>query len=95
MAVLPRKYPKIKFKAGYITDNNNNPIESLEQALALIAECNCGGIDCCYCYETICNAETGALLIRYYIDGEDGPVEVVEEFETGLATVKALYAARA
>ena len=60
-----------------------------------MADCTCGGQDCCLGYETIISATTGELLVRYYTGAEGGPyTEVIEPYDTGLANVKALYNAR-
>ena len=64
---------------------------SLEE-LAKCDPCGCNG---CKCYETICSATTGELLIRYYTGVIGGPyTEVIEDYETGIANIEALYVIR-
>lgn len=81
---------KVKIKQGYITDSNNRTINTLQDALAEQAKCHCGGIDCCYGYISLIDAATGAPIVLYVNNGS----LVIEDFDTGLANLKALYKAR-
>lgn len=92
-----------KFKKGVVFLSNkksnkqtgSDSIEYLDQALKEQAKCDPCGCDTCLCYETICNATTGELLVRYYTGSEGGPyTEVIEDYETGIANIQALYDAR-
>lgn len=92
----PKFWQGALYKSGKKTKSNGgrDNIPTLADGLSELAKCDACGCNSCYGYETILNAETGELLIRYYTGEAEPYTEVVKPFDEGLALVKALYAAR-
>lgn len=94
---------KVSFKGGLVftqkrnsrSATGNTAINTLEDALSEQAQCSPCGCDSCKGYETVTSAETGELLVRYYIGPEGGPYEeVIEPYDVGMENINALYEAR-
>lgn len=92
--------PKFKQGIAFVPDRRAKPlgsrnIEDYSQLQAEQAKCNACGCDDCRCYETICNATTGELLVRYYTGPEGGPyTEVIEPYDVGIENINTLYSNR-
>lgn len=79
---------------GVVKTKAGKSLHSIAEVLKEQAKCEACGCDNCLGYETIIDAKTGALLIRYYSTTDGTTTQVVKAFDEGLAEVKALYAAR-
>lgn len=92
---------KVKFGHGIMwvgaTNGDRKNVTDLQDALSKQADCGPCGCNDCYGYTTQINAETGELMMLWIsgTGGEgDGFVLNIDTYDAGLATVKALYAAR-
>lgn len=89
---------EVYFGHGYVwkrNGKNRKNIESLGDALSEKANCGPCGCDGALGLWTQINASDGELLGMYITDdGEGGYTLVIEDYDTALANVKALCAAR-
>lgn len=83
----------VKFKSGVAVKGNNEPINSISEALKEQANCSPCGCDDCLGFWTQTNATTGELMM-VYITGTNPYTLVIKPFDEGLTLVKALYKAR-
>lgn len=93
-----------KFRKGAVfvdgrSANKQTGANNVTDFLAALEELTvCDGCGCndCLAFETIRCATTGELLVRYYTGALGGPyTEVIEDYDTGIANIQALYEARA
>lgn len=88
----------VKFAKGYVSVKGkrgklNENVETLQDALALAADCGPCGCDPCYGLSTHVNATTGEIMATY-ITGTGPYTLVIEPYQTALANAKILKAAR-